>query len=83
MYKISFTKRAKKFIDALPKTERVRIVTAIEKLPGLGDIKKLQGYQDIYRLIVGSYRILYTVDDDKLIIVIIDAGNRGEIYNRY
>ena len=33
MYKIIILKKAKKFIDALPKNERIRVVTAIEQLP--------------------------------------------------
>ena len=29
------------------------------------------------------YRIIYTVDNGELVVCIIDAGNRGEIYRRY
>ncbi|MCD7791783.1 MAG: type II toxin-antitoxin system RelE/ParE family toxin [Oscillospiraceae bacterium] len=35
------------------------------------------------RLRVGDYRIIYTVDNGELTVLVIDAGNRGEIYNRY
>lgn len=82
MYQIIIKKRAKKFIDKLSQNERKRIVTAIEKLPD-GDIKKLKGHDDLMRLRVGSYRIIYSVDNGRLIIYIIDAGNRGEIYDKY
>ena len=82
MYQIIIKKRAKKFIDMLSQNERKRIVTAIEKLPD-GDIKKLKGHDDLMRLRVGSYRIIYSVDNGRLIIYIIDAGNRGEIYYKY
>ena len=82
MYQIIIKKRAKKFIDKLSQNERKRIVTAIEKLPD-GDIKKLKGHDDLMRLRVGSYRIIYSVDNGRLIIYIIDAGNRGEIYYKY
>ena len=37
----------------------------------------------LLRLRVGDYRIIYSVDNGKLIVYVIDAGNRGEIYNRY
>ncbi len=37
----------------------------------------------IFRLRVGPYRILYTLDNGKFLIYVIDAGNRGQIYNRY
>ena len=37
----------------------------------------------LFRLRVGPYRIIYTVDNGQLVVYIIDAGNRGQIYNRY
>lgn len=83
MYKIVIKKKAKKFIDKLPKTERLRIVKAISQLPSGDDIKKLKGYNDLFRLRVGDYRIIYNLDNGELIVYVIDAGNRGEIYNRY
>lgn len=83
MYQFIIKKPAKKFIDDLPVNERRRIVDAIERLPDSGDIKRLQGHNDLFRLRVGPYRILYTVDNDRLVIYVVDAGNRGQIYNRY
>ena len=83
MYKIVLKKKAKKFIDKLPKNEKIRMIRAIEMLPNGEDIKKLKGYDNLLRLRVGDYRIIYRVDNGELIIYIIDAGNRGEIYNKY
>ena len=83
MYRIIIKKKAKKFIDRLPLNEKKRIVAAIELLPNGEDIKKLKGHNDLLRLRVGEYRIIYTVDHGELIFMVIDAGNRGEIYNRY
>lgn len=83
MYQIIIKKKAKKFIDKLPNNEKKRVVSAIEQLPNGDDIKRLKGHDDLLRLRVGNYRIIYTVDNGKLVICIIDAGNRGDIYNRY
>lgn len=83
MYQIIIKKRAKKFIDKLPMNERKRIVYAIERLPNGDDIKRLKGHDNLLRLRVGDYRIIYTVDNGKCIVYVIDAGNRGEIYNKY
>ncbi len=83
MYRFIIKKPAKKFIDGLPMNERRRIVDAIERLPDSGDIKRLQGHNNLFRLRVGTYRILYTVDNGEYVIYVIDAGNRGQIYNRY
>ena len=83
MYKIIIKKKAKKFIDKLTKNEKIRVVKAIEMLPNGEDIKKLNGHSDLLRLRVGDYRIIYTVDNGELVVIVIDAGNRGEIYNKY
>lgn len=85
MYRIIIKKKAKKFIDKLPKNERLRVATAIEQLPNGEDVKKLKGDKNkgLLRLRVGNYRIIYSVDNGKLIVYVIDAGNRGEIYNSY
>ena len=83
MYQIIIKKKAKKFIDRLPLNERKRVVSAIEQLPNGEDIKKLKGHDDLLRLRVGNYRIIYTVDNGKLIVYVIDIDNRGEIYKRY
>lgn len=83
MYKIIIKKKAKKFIDKLPKNERIRVAKAIEALPNGEDIKKLKGYSNLLRLRVGDYRIIYTVNNGELLVIVIDAGNRGEIYNQY
>ena len=83
MYSHIIKKPAKKFIDRLPKSEQSRIVAAIEKLPDEGDIKPLHGHDNLYRLRVGPYRLIYSVDNGKLIVYVADADNRGDIYKRY
>lgn len=83
MYQIIIKKKAKKFIDRLPANERRRVVAAIELLPNGEDIKRLKGHSDLLRLRVGDFRIIYTVDNGKLIVYVIDAGNRGQIYHNY
>lgn len=83
MYRIVLKKRAKKFMDRLPMPEKRRLVAAIERLPQGEDIKRLKGYDGLFRLRVGDYRIIYTVDNGELVVYVIDVGNRGQIYNRY
>lgn len=80
MYQIILKKPAKKFIDKLSIHDKRRILFAIQQLPHTGDIKKMQGTSDYYRLRVGDFRIIYTVDHGELIICVVAAGNRGDIY---
>ena len=83
MYSHILKKPAKKFVDRLPKQEQARIVNAIEKLPDVGDIKPLQGHDGLFRLRVGVYRIIFSVNSGELLVYIIDADSRGDIYKRY
>ena len=83
MYQVIIKKRARKFIDKLPINERKRVVLAIEQLPNGEDIKKLQGHDELLRLRIGDYRIIYSVDNGQLIVYVVDAGNSGDIYKRY
>ena len=84
-YAIVIEKPAEKFIMKLPKPERDRLLKAIFGLPETGDIKRLQGKKSrgLYRLRVGDYRVIYSVNEGRLTVFVIDAGNRGQIYNRY
>lgn len=47
------------------------------------NIKRLKGHQDLLRLRVGDYRVIYTVNNGKLIVCVVDIGNRGDVYKRY
>ena len=44
------------------------------------DIKKMAGYADRYRLRVGDYRVIYEIDGEELIILIVVVGHRREAY---
>lgn len=77
--KIEFAKPAIKYINSSDKPTKQRLKGAIEKLP-LGDVKKLQGLQNDYRLRVGDLRVLFSISDDT--IVIKDILPRGQAYKR-
>ena len=79
-YKIVIERKAEKFILRQPKEQQLRILSAINNLPSTGDIKKLKGHLDVYRLRVGTYRIIYSIDNGNLIVCVIDVGNRGDVY---
>ena len=63
----------------MDKPTKQRIKKAIEKLPS-GDVKKLQGYAEDYRLRVGDLRVIFSVNND--IIIIKDVLPRGQVYKR-
>ncbi|RUQ29631.1 type II toxin-antitoxin system RelE/ParE family toxin, partial [Peribacillus cavernae] len=43
-------------------------------------IKSMKGYEELYRLRIGTFRILFNVNHDEKIIYIQAIGNRGDIY---
>lgn len=79
-YKIVIEKPAMKFLLKQPQTQRERLLRAIQALPDNGDIKPMSGYENLYRLRVGSYRVIYTIEGDLLIVRVLTIGNRGDVY---
>jgi len=77
-YKINISKKALKFIDKQDIYQKKRILSAIYGLPK-GDVKKLKGYE-YYRLRVGDFRVIFTKNDEELVILVIDIENRGQVY---
>ena len=53
---------------------------SLQKNPFPQDYKKLKGYDKAYRVDQGEYRILYTVEDDKIRIFKIGKRNDDEVY---
>ena len=78
-YKIKIRPKALKFIEKQDKYQRIRIYKAIYNLPN-GDVKKMVGCKNEYRLRIGNYRIIYEQIQNEFIILITKAENRGQIY---
>lgn len=76
---IRYDKVAVKHIEALDVQTKQRVKNAIEKLP-FGDIIKLKGFKNDYRLRVGKLRVLFSLEND--IIIIKDVLPRGQAYKR-
>ena len=82
-YALTFSKRALKALGGLPKEVAARLSRAAEALainPRPYGYIKMKGSQDEYRIRVDQYRIVYQIEDDKLIILVIDVGPRKDIY---
>lgn len=82
MYELQYKKKAIKALAKINDPYYSAILKAIEKLaenPRPFGYKKLTGRSG-YRIRVGTYRIIYDVFDDVLVIEIVNIGSRGEIY---
>jgi len=82
-YRIEVTPRARKDLKALSMRERQRVAQEIDALmenPRPQSCKKLKGREDFYRIRVGDYRVVYRIEDEVLLILIVRIGDRKEIY---
>lgn len=74
---IQYTKEAIKQINSLDVPTKKRIKAGIDGLP-FGDIKKLKGYSNKYRLRIGGYRIIFDMAEETIIINAVPP--RGSAY---
>ncbi len=82
-FDIEISRTAEKQLKKLPQADQRRVVNAIRDLadaPFPKGSRKLIGYEDVYRIRVGRYRILYSVLEQKLIIIVLKIGHRKDIY---
>ncbi len=84
-YTISFTRSARKEIEALHVSLVNRIFPKIEKLsdePRPKGCHKLKGEKNLWRIRIGDYRVIYTVHDKERIIDIITVRHRRDAYGK-
>ncbi|WP_295385613.1 type II toxin-antitoxin system RelE/ParE family toxin [uncultured Thiodictyon sp.] len=82
-YRIEIKRNARKALLSLPHAYRSRIGEAIDSLasdPRKPGTRKLEGSESLYRLRVGDYRVIYEIQDARLIIVVVKVGHRREVY---
>lgn len=82
-YQIEVKRSAAKSLKKIPKADRVRIVEKIdsftENLPN-PETTKIEGNNPFHRVRVGDYRIVYEIQDDVLVVLIVKIGHRKDIY---
>ena len=84
IHKIEFTKAAEKQLESIPHADQRKIANKIEKLaanPFPPGYEKLSGSSDaVYRIRQGDYRILYSLLEKKIIVLILKIAHRREVY---
>lgn len=84
-YRVELTRDALRSLAKLDKPVRRRIQAAIDKLqndPRPAGMIPLRSAPGAYRVRVGDHRVIYTVNDGRLLVVVIDVGHRREIYRQ-
>jgi mRNA interferase RelE/StbE len=84
-YRVEITASAEKALARLPKADLTRVARAITALatdPRPAGCRRLKGHEDVYRIRVGLYRVIYSIDDRRIIVVVIKLGHRKDVYRR-
>jgi len=84
MYRIVFTKRAHKALHKMPRDIAQQIRERLDRLatdpyakhPSVTKLQNRPGS----RLRVGDWRVIYEIEDDDLVILVLRVGSRGEVY---
>lgn len=82
-YRIEFVRRAAKQFKALPTQEQQRLRSKIDALASESrptGVIKLAGEENLYRIRVGDYRIVYAIQDDQLLILVVKVSHRRDVY---
>jgi mRNA interferase RelE/StbE len=82
-YRIEFGSAAQRSFAKLDPHIRERIAPHIDALatdPRPAKAKRLVASEELYRIRVGAYRIVYTVEDDVLVVLVIKIGHRRDVY---
>jgi mRNA interferase RelE/StbE len=82
-YEIEISRTAEKQLKKLAETDQIRVIRAMLPLteePHPRGSRKLSGYDDVFRIRVGRFRLLYSVSERRLVILVLKIGHRKDVY---
>ena len=85
IYKVFFQPSALRELRKLPRDVQVRVVAraeALAKNPRPEGVKKLAGLEELYRLRVGDYRVIYQIQDQRLVVLVVRIRHRRDVYRK-
>jgi mRNA interferase RelE/StbE len=83
-YSVLISSAATNAIAKLPKRIRIRVdevivILALSENPSPHGCIKLAGTSNGWRIRVGDWRILYTIEDNRLVVLVVEVGHRREV----
>ena len=84
-YEVRLKPSVVRTLKKLPAQIRARIGSRLDAFAGNPrppGCEKLGGVEDLYRVRVGDYRIVYRVSDEFLLVLVVTIGHRGDVYRR-
>jgi mRNA interferase RelE/StbE len=82
-YRIEVSATAEEQIRKLERIDQVRVVRAIQALadePRPAGCRRLAGQDGVFRVRAGVFRVLYSVEDDRLVVIVLKVGHRKDVY---
>lgn len=84
-YAVLLAPAAERQLKAFDKPLQQRIARRLARLgdhPRPPGVEKLEGEDDLYRVREGDYRVIYTIQDRQLIVLVVKIGHRKEVYRK-
>jgi len=84
-YQLIIKPAAEKSLDKVPLPFRRRVLDAMKELrsnPRPAGVVKLAGDDNLWRIRVGNYRVVYEVHDDRLIVLVLRVAHRKDVYRQ-
>lgn len=82
-YQVELTPAAQRQLKSFDKQMQRQLLARVARLsdnPRPNGVEKLKGAEDLYRIRSGNYRIIYTINDKQLLVLIVRIGDRKEVY---
>ena len=82
-YALDIKPSARKELENLSDGLVARLAPKINGLaanPRPSGCRKLHGYKDLWRIRVGQYRVVYTIRDDELLVLVVRVAHRRDVY---
>jgi len=82
-HRVEISRTAERQLRRLPRDDQrrvARVMVALGDDPHPPGSRKLSGYDDVFRVRVGRYRIIYSVEGRRLVVIILKLGHRKDVY---
>ncbi len=82
-YSLTFARSVRKELQGLERQHALRILSAIERLaddPRPSRCRKIRGSKELWRIRIGDYRVVYSVDDTPRVVDIVAVRHRSDAY---
>jgi mRNA interferase RelE/StbE len=82
-YQVGLLPSAHRDLKRLPKPVQIRIAVALRELAGdprPTGVVKLAGMENLWRIRIGNYRVVYEIHDDRLVVLVLRVAHRKDVY---